>query len=61
MRLEPTPEMDRLYNIAKPHLKRNEKGTYMPDDAPEKAKESFEKWLELSKEQYDEEVASWWE
>ena len=51
MRLEPTPEMDRLYNIAKPHLKRNEKGTYMPDDAPEKAKESFEKWLELSKEQ----------
>ena len=29
--------------------------------ALEEAKAAFKKWLELSKKQYDEEVASWWD
>lgn len=60
MRLVSTPEMDELYNKAEPYLKRNKKGTYIPDDAPEEAKKAFEKWLILGKKQYDEEVSSWW-
>ena len=61
MRLESSPEMDKLYDLAKPYLKRNKNGTYIPDDAPEEAKEAFKKWRELSKKQYDEEVSSWWD
>ena len=60
MRLESTPEMEKLRKIFTPYKKYNKDGCYMPDDAPEEAKKAFEKWLILGKKQYDEEVSSWW-
>lgn len=59
MRLVPTPEMKRLEKIFDPYIKRNNKGDYMPDDAPEEAKEAYKKWRELKKKEYDEAIALW--
>lgn len=59
MRLPSTPEMDRLRKIYEPYIKRNEKGSYIPDDAPTEAKLAYKKSCELTNKEFDEEVQSW--
>jgi hypothetical protein len=60
MRLPISEESEKLAKIYRPYLKINEKGHYIPDDAPEEAKEAYKKACDLSrKELVDDEIAFW--
>ena len=60
MRLPSTPEMDRLRKIYEPYIKRNEKGSYIPDDAPTEIQNAYKEWHRLRQGQINEEMADWW-
>lgn len=55
-----TPEMMELKKVFKPYSK--EYSTYkLVENAPKEAVSALNKYLELDKKQYDDEVASWFE
>jgi hypothetical protein len=60
MRIVSTPEMKRLEEIFDPYIKRNDKGGYIPENAPEEVKSAYRKWCDLWDNIRKEEEASWW-
>ncbi|MFR4538172.1 MAG: hypothetical protein ACLT5F_09155 [Anaerotignaceae bacterium] len=54
----PTEEMKELEKIFEPY--RDEHYNFV-QNTPDEVKEAYKKYLELSRKQYDDEVASWFE
>lgn len=61
MILYDTPEMERLKKIYKPYVDDTKAGVELVEDAPEEVVKAYNKYFELSKKQYDDEVKSWFE
>lgn len=61
MILYDTPEMERLKKIYKPYVDDTKTGVELIEDTPKEVVKAYNKYFELSKKQYDDEVKSWFE
>lgn len=53
MYIKVTDEEVRLMNVFKPFIKKLSGGTKLADDAPEEAVAAYQKFMEITKDQYE--------